>query len=236
MSSISNSLSASSDATADGGAAASAGASTSASAASSALNEAYSPVKFMDARGATIDFLGEALQLEQTHDFKSETPKFLKGLQYEALKRKGGKLRKRESGYVGFLYAATMAKLLKSGWVFAEHRYEEKKEHRRLFSGSLPLMGAKEQLRRQWKKQDWCVLWMADGSEVVTSSTPMIVVVTSPHNRCDIKEVKWNNIHFTAESKSAFEGTPCSGGAGPAAAANSDRKTWSTKRQKSRTQ
>jgi hypothetical protein len=103
MSSTLNVMAASSAATAIGvGAAAAetaaaAGASASANGAAELADAAslYATVTLMDARGATINFLDEALQFEQTDEFKGETPKFLKGLQYEALKRKEGKLRER---------------------------------------------------------------------------------------------------------------------------------------------
>jgi hypothetical protein len=165
-------------------------------------------LKLIDAVGAEVDFLNDALQVEQTDAFKHPTPPPFKGfhaMRFIELKGKNGKLEKDESTYLGLLYSKTIEKLLLDSVVHAEH---SSGEQRQIFVGETLPSSNGETFRRHWKRKYVLELTvrLANREDPYSAPEPMIVVVTDKEDRCKVIDIKWNGIHFTEESKLAFEG------------------------------
>jgi hypothetical protein len=163
------------------------------------------PLRFMDEHGTWVDFLHEALQVEQTNEFIKGRPSDCRRMTYEAIKRKKARrLRKNEASYVGLLFLATLETLLKKGWVYAEH--EASGEFRKIFSKELPWSVEDRFLvDRQLKKNGEQDLFIFRGMALEGMDQGAVPTIIVRANRCDFEIASWNGIHFTQESKTSFE-------------------------------
>jgi hypothetical protein len=163
------------------------------------------PLRFMDEHGTWVDFLHEALQVEQTNEFIKGRPSDCRRMTYEAIKRKKARrLRKNEASYVGLLFLATLETLLKKGWVYAEH--EASGEFRKIFSKELPWnVEDRFLVDRQLKKNGEQDLFIFRGVALEGMDQGAVPTIIVRANRCDFEIASWNGIHFTQESKAAFE-------------------------------
>jgi hypothetical protein len=174
----------------------------------------YKRLTFKNKRGALVeDFLGVALEVERTKEFRKATPYGCTGMSFTTIKCKNaGRLDENEASYVGLLFFRAIEKMLKDGSVLAEH--ETSGELRKLFSKDVPWKSRNMLLMsRQWKQDEGCFILRGMRPEGIDpphhpphpEPTIIVPLAGAPGNRCHVGIAVWNGVHFTQESKDAFE-------------------------------